>query len=128
MCTVLWRLPLSDIDKAKLRMGVQALMKSGRDKARSVLQVFGGFAPNLEELLLLARWHLEWINQHDSRHIHWHLAPLPPGVPYHQQQTAALDLKGEILTLPDDKMASLARSICQMMERLNPSSALPLSN
>ena len=67
-------------------------------------------------------------SQQGNRHVHWHLAPLPPGVPYQQQQTAALDLKGGILSIPEDEMASLARSIRQTMERLNPSSALPPSN
>jgi hypothetical protein len=26
-----------------------------------------------------------------NSHVHWHLAPLPPGVPFEQQQLAALD-------------------------------------
>jgi len=26
-----------------------------------------------------------------NRHVHWHLAPLPPGVPFEEQQLAALD-------------------------------------
>jgi diadenosine tetraphosphate (Ap4A) HIT family hydrolase len=26
-----------------------------------------------------------------NRHVHWHVAPLPPGVPFEQQQLAALD-------------------------------------
>ncbi len=67
-------------------------------------------------------------SQQGNRHVHWHLAPLPPGVPYQQQQTAALDLKRGVLAIPEDEMASLARSIRQTMERLNPSSALPPSN
>ena len=67
-------------------------------------------------------------SQQGNRHGHWHLAPLPPGVPYHQQQTAALDLKRGVLAIPDDEMASLARSIRQTLERLNSSSALPPSH
>jgi diadenosine tetraphosphate (Ap4A) HIT family hydrolase len=30
-------------------------------------------------------------SQQGNRHVHWHLAPLPPGVPFEQQQLAALD-------------------------------------
>lgn len=67
-------------------------------------------------------------SQQGNRHVHWHLVPLPPGVPYEQQQTAALDLSRGVLAIPDDEMASLARSIRQVMERLNPSSVLPPSN
>ena len=63
-------------------------------------------------------------SQQGNRHVHWHLAPLPPGVPYHQQQTAALDLKRGVLAIPDDEMASLAHSMRQTLERLN-SSAHP---
>jgi hypothetical protein len=60
--------------------------------------------------------------------VHWHLAPLPPGVPYDQQQTAALDLSKGVLTIADEEMASLARSIRQAMELLSPSSVPPPSN
>ena len=28
-----------------------------------------------------------------NAHVHWHLAPLPPGVPYAEQQLAALDIE-----------------------------------
>ena len=31
--------------------------------------------------------------QHGNRHVHWHVVPLPPGVPYAEQQLAALDLE-----------------------------------
>lgn len=67
-------------------------------------------------------------SQQGNRHVHWHLAPLPPGVPYEHQQTAALDISQGVLAIPDDEMASLARSIRQAMERLNPSLTLPPSN
>ena len=30
-------------------------------------------------------------SQQGNRHVHWHLAPLPPGVPFDEQQLAALD-------------------------------------
>ena len=50
-------------------------------------------------------------SQQGNRHVHWHLAPLPPGVPYEQQQMAALDLSRGMLTLSDEEMASLAQSL-----------------
>jgi ATP adenylyltransferase len=67
-------------------------------------------------------------SQQGNQHVHWHLAPLPPGVPYAQQQTAALDISKGVLAIPDEEMASLARSIRQAMERLSPSSAPSPSN
>jgi diadenosine tetraphosphate (Ap4A) HIT family hydrolase len=30
-------------------------------------------------------------SQQGNRHVHWHVAPLPPGVPFEQQQLAALE-------------------------------------
>lgn len=67
-------------------------------------------------------------SQQGNRHVHWHVAPLPPGVPYELQQTAALDSSKGVLAIPDEEMASLARSIRQAMERLNPSLMPPPSN
>jgi diadenosine tetraphosphate (Ap4A) HIT family hydrolase len=29
-------------------------------------------------------------SQQGNRHVHWHLVPLPPGVPYREQQLAVL--------------------------------------
>jgi ATP adenylyltransferase len=52
-------------------------------------------------------------SQQGNRHVHWHLAPLPPGVPYERQQTAALDLAGGVLALSEEAMASLARALRQ---------------
>jgi diadenosine tetraphosphate (Ap4A) HIT family hydrolase len=54
-------------------------------------------------------------NQGNS-HVHWHIAPLPAGVPYREQQLG-IYRKG-ILKLPEEEMASLAARIRQRMERL----------
>ena len=49
-----------------------------------------------------------------NSHVHWHLAPLPPGVPYEEQQLAALDW-GEhgrrVLEVTDAEQAELAARI-----------------
>src|SRR5438045_3507563 len=39
-------------------------------------------------------------SQQGNRHVHWHLAPLPPGVPYPEQQLAALVMSRGILAIP----------------------------
>jgi diadenosine tetraphosphate (Ap4A) HIT family hydrolase len=54
-------------------------------------------------------------SQQGNRHVHWHLAPLPPGVPYEQQQGAALSTNRGTLTLPDEALAALAARIRQTM-------------
>lgn len=56
-------------------------------------------------------------SQQGNRHVHWHLAPLPPGVPYEQQQTAALDHSGGILALSDEDMAALAQALRRELRR-----------
>ena len=45
-------------------------------------------------------------------HVHWHLAPLPPGVPYDQQQfTALMPERVGLLDATDEEQAALAASI-----------------
>jgi diadenosine tetraphosphate (Ap4A) HIT family hydrolase len=44
-----------------------------------------------------------------NSHVHWHIAPLPPDVPFEQQQLAALD--ADPLDLTDDEFAEIARRI-----------------
>jgi diadenosine tetraphosphate (Ap4A) HIT family hydrolase len=46
-----------------------------------------------------------------NSHVHWHIAPLPPGVPFARQQLAALSIERGILDLPDDEMAKLVRRL-----------------
>ncbi|HEY7398253.1 MAG TPA: HIT domain-containing protein [Gaiellaceae bacterium] len=46
-------------------------------------------------------------SQQANRHVHWHLAPLPPGVPFEQQQFAALD-KNIGLDLDERELEDLA--------------------
>jgi ATP adenylyltransferase len=47
-------------------------------------------------------------SQQGNRHVHWHVAPLPSGVPYPQQQLESLRMERGILSVPDEEMASLA--------------------
>jgi len=54
-------------------------------------------------------------SQQGNRHVHWHLAPLPPGVPYEQQQTAVFDPERGYLEVPDDDVADLARRVGELM-------------
>ncbi|HEY7357617.1 MAG TPA: HIT family protein [Ktedonobacterales bacterium] len=50
-------------------------------------------------------------SQQGNRHVHWHIAPLPPGVPYEEQQLDALQLSRGMLELSDEEMATLAKRI-----------------
>jgi len=46
-------------------------------------------------------------SQQANRHVHWHLAPKPPGLPFEQQQLAALD-SNVVLDLTQAEQADLA--------------------
>jgi histidine triad (HIT) family protein/ATP adenylyltransferase len=50
-------------------------------------------------------------SQQGNAHLHWRLAPLPPGVPYHQQQLFALSAEHGVLDVDDNSQAALARAI-----------------
>ena len=45
-----------------------------------------------------------------NRHVHWHVAPLPPGVPFEEQQFAALETN-VCLDLSDDELGELAQKL-----------------
>jgi diadenosine tetraphosphate (Ap4A) HIT family hydrolase len=51
-----------------------------------------------------------------NSHVHWHVAPLPPGIPFHRQQLAALDIRDGYLDLSDEEMAELASQIRAMLQ------------
>ena len=50
-------------------------------------------------------------SQQGNRHVHWHVAPLPPGVAYQDQQLAALSMSRGILSIPPDEMTQVAHQI-----------------
>ena len=55
-------------------------------------------------------------SQSGNRHVHWHLAPLPSGVPYEEQQVEALRLERGELHLSEQELAELAASIRTQLE------------
>jgi histidine triad (HIT) family protein len=46
-----------------------------------------------------------------NSHVHFHVVPLPKGVPYERQQYHAVMAEHGVLTIPDDEMAAMARRI-----------------
>jgi diadenosine tetraphosphate (Ap4A) HIT family hydrolase len=55
-------------------------------------------------------------SQQGNRHVHWHIAPLPPGVPYAEQQVGALSTRHGILAIDQSEMADLASQIREHLE------------
>jgi diadenosine tetraphosphate (Ap4A) HIT family hydrolase len=54
-------------------------------------------------------------SQQGNRHVHWHIAPLPFGVPFKGQQLEALTVENGILDIPDDELEKLAGRIRENM-------------
>jgi diadenosine tetraphosphate (Ap4A) HIT family hydrolase len=55
-------------------------------------------------------------SQQGNKHVHWHIAPLPPGIPYEGQQLNALKIENGILEISDEDMAWLVNLIRSAME------------
>ena len=53
-------------------------------------------------------------------HVHWHVVPLPPGVPYEEQQGAWAGWDKGVLKIPSEEMAGLAERISRRIERIYP--------
>jgi histidine triad (HIT) family protein/ATP adenylyltransferase len=54
-------------------------------------------------------------SQQGNAHLHWHVAPLPPGVPYGQQQFHALMAENGVLDVADADQRAIAASIRQRL-------------
>jgi histidine triad (HIT) family protein/ATP adenylyltransferase len=48
--------------------------------------------------------------------LHWHVAPLPPGIPYHQQQFHAVMAENGIIAVDDGTQAALAHEISSRIQ------------
>jgi histidine triad (HIT) family protein/ATP adenylyltransferase len=46
-----------------------------------------------------------------NAHVHWHVAPLPPGVPYERQQFHAVMAENGVLSIARKEQAALAARI-----------------
>jgi diadenosine tetraphosphate (Ap4A) HIT family hydrolase len=57
-------------------------------------------------------------SQQGNRHVHWHIAPLPPGVPFEQQQFEAVRAEHGILELPEREMVELAQRIRSNLDKV----------
>ena len=55
-------------------------------------------------------------SQQANSHVHWHIAPLPPGVPLEEQQFEALRMEKGVLTLSEEEMAALAARIREKLD------------
>jgi diadenosine tetraphosphate (Ap4A) HIT family hydrolase len=76
----------------------------------------------VSEVVPMERLYLLSLGSHQGNsHVHWHVAPLPPGVPYRQQQYGALT--GLYLDIPEAYQEQLAAQIGDAMRRIAASAA-----
>lgn len=54
-------------------------------------------------------------SQQGNKHVHWHIAPLPSGVPFEEQQLEALSMKGGFLQLSAEASFLLATQLCEAL-------------
>lgn len=50
-------------------------------------------------------------SQQGNKHVHWHIAPLPFGVPFEEQQLEALHMKDGFLQLSTEERSALAAQL-----------------
>ena len=56
-------------------------------------------------------------SQQGNSHVHWHIAPLPPGVPHREQQFKALGMEKGVLDIPEPELDDLAWKIKAAIDR-----------
>jgi diadenosine tetraphosphate (Ap4A) HIT family hydrolase len=70
----------------------------------------------VSEAVPTERLYVQSLGSHQGNsHVHWHLAPLPAGVPYREQQYVALMHENGYLDVPDDDLVALAQRISQSL-------------
>lgn len=57
-------------------------------------------------------------SQQGNRHVHWHIAPLPPGLPFEEQQLNALRFGNGVLELSEAEFQELAAGLRQELTQL----------
>jgi diadenosine tetraphosphate (Ap4A) HIT family hydrolase len=79
---------------------------------RRVTDVVHDVAEALKRTLPTERVYLLSLGSHQGNaHVHWHVAPLPPGVPYERQQFHAVMAENGVLGVTREEQAALAARI-----------------
>lgn len=64
------------------------------------------------------RQHESTTGQQGNAHLHWHIAGLPDGVPYGQQQYHALMTENGVLSMTPQQTADMATRLRQAIRRM----------
>lgn len=57
-------------------------------------------------------------SQQANSHVHWHIAPLPLGVPFEKQQFQAMMIEKGVLDIPDEELVQFAARLAQRIQTL----------
>jgi histidine triad (HIT) family protein/ATP adenylyltransferase len=83
-----------------------------------VTDVVHDVAEALNTVLPTERVYLLSLGSHQGNaHVHWHVAPLPPGVPYERQQFHAVMAENGVLDVTREEQAALAARIRSALPR-----------
>lgn len=95
----------------------QATADSTVEEYLELQRVVGRVAEAVREEVGAVRAYVLSLGSNEGNaHVHWHVVPLPPGVPYEEQQFAALMLEtAGALDIPEEEKASLAARVCRRM-------------
>ncbi len=54
-------------------------------------------------------------SQQANSHVHWHVVPLPHGVPFEEQQSKAMSFESGVLDIPQDELRALSRDLLRII-------------
>jgi diadenosine tetraphosphate (Ap4A) HIT family hydrolase len=60
-------------------------------------------------------------SQQGNKHVHWHIAPLPYGIPFEEQQLEALHIKDGFLQLSVEEQTALSMQLREALSTLSKS-------
>ncbi len=89
-----------------------------REAFLGLLGVVHRVARAVEQVVASERTYLASMgSQQGNAHVHWHIAPLPPGVPFQRQQFHALMLEGGVIPWSPTQAAALAAELRTVLAR-----------
>jgi diadenosine tetraphosphate (Ap4A) HIT family hydrolase len=91
---------------------IGTLLQIFRELFRRVVDVVHDVAEALKATLPTERVYLMSLGSHQGNaHVHWHVAPLPPDVPYERQQLHSVMAENGVLEVTPEQQAALAARI-----------------
>jgi len=90
-----------------------------RELFRRVTDVMHDVAEALKVTVPTERIYLMSLGSHQGNaHVHWHVAPLPPGVPYERQQFHSVMVENGILDVTREEQGALAGRVRSALRAL----------